>query len=365
MIASQSLVDELEAAVASSDIKRRALILRRVADLFVSTSAHLSSEQTALFDNVMHQLVDEIETSARVRFAEYLAKSFAAPPRTLRQLALDDVIDVARPILSHSERLDEMTLAEGARSKSQAHLLAISTRKVIPESVTDILLERGNREVVLSAAGNPGASFSEFGYCSLVRRSSSDDDLAACTWSRSEIPRRHLLRLFADASDSVRRRLSKEDPRKSALIAEIVTRAASHLQTQTREMSAEFAKARGLVQSLSDAGKLDETVLFDFANLEKFAETALALSVISDLPVGLVERALVEARSEQILVLAKAVGLSWKTTKAILLLQARADRSAGDLERLLETFLRLKPETARNAVQFYRLRERSLTPRPN
>ena len=365
MIASQSLVDELEAAIAGSDIGRRALILRRVADLFVSASANLSSEQTALFDNVMHQLVDEIETSARVRFAEYLAKSFAAPPRTLRQLALDDVIDVARPILSHSERLDEMTLAEGARSKSQAHLLAISTRKVIPESVTDILLERGNREVVLSAAGNPGASFSEFGYCSLVRRSSSDDDLAACTWSRSEIPRRHLLRLFADASDSVRRRLSKEDPRKSALIAEIVTRAASHLQTQTREMSAEFAKARGLVQSLSDAGKLDETVLFDFANLEKFAETTLALSVISDLPVGLVERALVEARSEQILVLAKAVGLSWKTTKAILLLQARADRSAGDLERLLETFLRLKPETARNAVQFYRLRERSLTPRPN
>lgn len=365
MIANQSLVDELEAAIAGSDIGRRAVILRRVADLFVSTSANLSDEQTALFDNVMRQLVDEIETSARVRFAEYLAKSPAAPPRILRQLALDDVIDVARPILSNSEHLDEVTLAEGARSKSQAHLLAISTRKVIPESVTDILLERGDREVVLSAAGNPGASFSEFGYSSLVRRSSSDDDLAACTWSRSEIPRRHLLKLFADASDSLRRRFAKGDPRKAALMAEIVTRAAGHLQTQTREMSVEFARARDLVQSLGKAGKLDDTVLFDFASSEKFAETALVLSIICDLPVGLVECALVEERSEQILVLAKAVGLTWKTTKAILLLQARAERSADDLDRLLETFLRLKPETARKAVQFYRLRERSLTPRPN
>ncbi len=115
-----------------------------------------------------------------------------------------------------SEHLDEMTLAEGARSKSQAHLLAISTRKLIPESVTDILLERGNREVALSAAGNPGASFSEFEYCWLVWRSTSDDDLAACTWSRSEIPRRHLPKLFADASESVKGRISKEDPRKAA-----------------------------------------------------------------------------------------------------------------------------------------------------
>ena len=64
-------------------------------------------------------------------------------------------------------------------------------------------------------------------------------------------------------------------------------------------------------------------------------------------------------------VLAKAVGLSWKTTKAILLLQARAERSAGDLDTLFETFLRLKPETAVKAVQFYRLRERSLAPRPH
>ena len=164
MTAAQSLVDELEAAIASSDIGRRAVILRRVADLFVSTAGNLSNEQTALFDDVMRQLLDEIETGARARFAEYLAERPAAPPGILRELALDDAIDVAAPILSHAELLDETTLVEGASSKSQAHLLAISTRKRIPESVTDILLERGDREVALSTAGNPGASFSEFGF---------------------------------------------------------------------------------------------------------------------------------------------------------------------------------------------------------
>jgi uncharacterized protein (DUF2336 family) len=363
--ANRSLVDDLEAAIASSDIGRRAAILRRVADLFVSTSGNLSNQKTALFDIVMRQLLDEIETGARARFAEYLAERPAAPSGILRELALDDVIEIARPILSRAETLDEMTLVEGARHKSQAHLLAISTRRLIPSSVTDILLERGDREVALSTAGNPGASFSEFGYSSLVQRSSGDDEMAVCTWSRPEIPRRHLLELFAEASEAVRRRLSKEDPRKAALIAETVTRAASQLQTRTREGSADFAGASARVQSLRDAGKLDESVLFDFANSQKFAETVLALSIMCDLPVGLVERALVEERSEQILVLAKAIGLTWKTTKAILLLQARAGKPAAELDSLLETFLRLKPETAAKAVQFYRLRERSLTPRAN
>ena len=130
-------------------------------------------------------------------------------------------------------------------------------------------------------------------------------------------------------------------------------------------MSADFAKARPLVQSLADADKLDEAALLDFAASAMFAETVLALSAICALPVGLVERALVEERSEQVLVLAKAVGLSWQTTKAILLLQAPAERSTEDLDRLLEIFLRLRQETARQAVQFYRLRERSLAARSN
>jgi uncharacterized protein (DUF2336 family) len=230
--------------------------------------------------------------------------------------------------------------------------------------VTDVLVERGNREVALSTATNPGAAFSESGYSVLVKRSSGDDDLAVCTWSRREMPRRHLLKLFADASDSLKRRLSKEDPRKAARLAEIVTRAASRLQTRSREGSADFAKARASVQPLDEAGRLDEAALLDFAGAGKFSETALAMSMICDLPVGLIERALIEERSEQLLVLAKAACLSWKTTRAILRL-APGELAEADLDRLLETFLRLRPETARQAVQFYRLRERSRAADPD
>jgi hypothetical protein len=61
--------------------------------------------------------------------------------------------------------------------------------------------------------------------------------------------------------------------------------------------------------------------------------------------------------------MAKAAGLSWETIKAILLLQARIKNgSTRTFDQDFETFMRLKMETAKKAIQFYRLRERAVTP---
>jgi uncharacterized protein (DUF2336 family) len=59
-------------------------------------------------------------------------------------------------VLEHSECLDNATLVENARTKSQRHLLAISRRRSLDDVVTDVLVERGDRSVLLSAAANPG-----------------------------------------------------------------------------------------------------------------------------------------------------------------------------------------------------------------
>jgi len=362
----ENLIDQLEEVMAGKDIGRRAAMLRRVTDLFVLGSGKLSDEQIALFDDVMCRLVEEIEMAARATFGHVLATLPDAPPNIVRRLALDDAINVAGPILSHSGRVDDTTLVEGAKTKSQEHLLAISRREALVESVTDILVERGNQQVVLSTAGNPGAAFSEFGYLTLVQRSSSDSDLAACVWSRPEVPRQHLLKLFADASESVKRELTEKDPRKAGLILEIVAQAINEIQTRTRARSASHAAAHSYVQSLHEAGKLDEVPLAEFACSEKFDETIVALSIICDLPVGLIERAFIDDRSEQIIVLAKATGLSWETVKAILLLQAKTKTiSTHKFDRHFETFAQLKTETAKKAIEFYRIRERARTSRLN
>jgi hypothetical protein len=79
-----------------------------------------------------------------------------------------------------------------------------------------------------------------------------------------------------------------------------------------------------------------------------------------DLPIGSVERAFVQKQTEQILVLAKAIDLSWVTTVALLLLQAGVSgRSRQQLEQCFASFSKLQPKTAKTALQFYRMREKA------
>jgi uncharacterized protein (DUF2336 family) len=358
--AHKSLVDELEAAIQQKNIGTRAEILRRITDLFVAGSGHFDGEQMSLFDDVMGRLLTEIEHSARVAFGERLAAIANAPPRASRMLALDDSIAVAGPVLRRSESLDDETLVTGAKTKGQEHLLAISQRKRLSENVTDILVERGNQKVVKSTASNTGARFSEFGYSTLVSRSEGDSELALLVWSRPEIPREHLLTLFETASEAVRLKFETADRGKTDLVRDMIKQAADRIQTQLRDHSASFPAARANIEQLHKNGELTEARVCEFALLGKFDETAEALSLLADLPIGAVERALVHDTGDQILILAKSIDFSWKATHALLALQGGAEqRPAGVSGEYLERFKKLRPDTARAAIQFYRLRERA------
>src|SRR4051794_36400092 len=210
--ASLELLDELQAALAHGTVARRVETLRRVTDLFLNCAVDYSDEQIALFDDVFNCLLRHIEASAKALWANRLAPVDSAPPMTMRALAFDDLIEVAAPVLAQSQRLDDEALIETARNKSQAHLMAISTRRVLSDAVTDVLVLRGNDEVVESTVNNPGAAFSERGFSRLVTRAEGNDDLATCLGLRPNMPRHLYLKLLAKASATVRARLEAEQP---------------------------------------------------------------------------------------------------------------------------------------------------------
>jgi uncharacterized protein (DUF2336 family) len=356
----ENLIDQLEGVLASNDLSKRAEILRHVTDLFIHGSGKFSDDQIDLFDDVMGKLIDNIELAVRVAFGSRLAKVSDAPARVIRTLAFDESIEVAAPVLAHSVRLDDATLVENARTKSQGHLLAISGRSVLAEAVTDVLVDRGNHQVVASTAGNRGAKFSTSGMSTLVKRALDNGDLALCVWSRPDIPRQDLVKLFVHASEIVRSKLEAADPRRAEFVRTAVTDASEGIQATARAGSEEHKQALAHVRSLQALGQLDEARLSEFARNGNFDRTVVALSIMCDLPIGLVERLLVQSEPEQLLVCAKAIDLSWETTKAVLVLQA--GRSGGAKERLdqcFARFFRLQPKTARTALQFYRLREKA------
>jgi uncharacterized protein (DUF2336 family) len=360
-----TIIEELEEAISGRAIGYRAAKLRRVCDLFLQGPSARSDGEIAVFDDVMLRLVDEMETSVRSELAERLAAIPNAPVNLMRKLAADGAIEVAGPVLARSPRLDDETLIEHARASGQPHLLAISQRETISEAVTDVLVERGDRSVALSTARNGGARFSEGGRTMLVERACDDDDLAASVWARSDVPRHQLVRLFTVASEKVRRALESADRDKTAFIRDMVADVANRMQSRMRMQSRDYATAQAVVREVLAAGRLSEVALAEFAEAGRFDECAVALSIMCDVPIGTVERALVQDRDELVLLLARAVGLSWECTKLVLRLRVgAAGLPTPDSEGALSTFSRLRPETARKALQFLRLRARATSPCP-
>jgi uncharacterized protein (DUF2336 family) len=351
------LIDELEVALASGSNSRRIDILTRVTDLFVGGASRYSDDQVGVFDDIMARLVTAIEAKARAKLANRLAPIVNAPSNVVHMLAFDDDIDVARPILSQSERLDERALVASANSKSQQHLHAISQRNSLSEAITDVLVERGDRDVVHAVVRNSGARFSDAGFRMLVKRSTDDDALATDVGTRHDIPRPHFLLLLERASNAVRVRLAAENPQAGTAIEGVVAEVVGGIRNDARNASPDFAAAQAAVERQNRIRRIGEAEIYQYARDRKFEETAIALSIMCDTPIDVVERALLDPGAEIVLILAKVAGLSSTTTKVILLLRA-ADRgmSAKDLDQALSSFNRLQPDTARRVLGFFRTR---------
>jgi len=362
-VSSENLLDELQSTLAHGTVARRVETLRRVTDLFINGAVDFSNEQIALFDDVFQCLILHIETSAKALLSNRLAPIDTAPPLTIRTLAFDDVIEVAGPVLSRSERLDDEALIETARNKSQAHLMAISTRRVLSGAVTDVLVLRGNDEVIQSTVNNPGAEFTERGFNRLVNRAEGDDNLATCVGLRPSIPRHLYLKLLAKASATVRARLEAANPQQAGEVPGAVREATRLARSASSAIAEQTAIAHALVKSLFEDGRLDEHQLASFAEGGKFDETNASIAALANVPVMIAEGMMVETRAEGVMILAKVAGVSWSTVKAIINMRDElSDGEPTDLAACKDTYERLRPSTAQQVLRFHRMQQAAPSP---
>jgi hypothetical protein len=351
---SQSLIDELNDAVSAGGDKQRLRILERITDLFAAGSRGYTSDQIALFDDVLQELAAEIEVKARARLAQRLAHIGSSPPGIVRTLAFDDAIVVAEPVLKYSQALSDADLTENAKTKSQEHLLAIAQRLKLSEAVTDVLVDRGDRRVVDKMVKNKGARISLSGYEKLTHKARRDRKLTLALSRRSDLPRQYFLKLLETASASVRAKMERDNPQAAAEIRGTIDDVATAMQHEVREASRRHANADRDATRCSNVKPFTEANVHAPARKQEFARTAIALSKLCRFPVDAVERALLDKGEDMILVLAKAGGCSWTTTRELLLMHvAERNLQPTDLERSFERYKKLSKEIARDVISFH------------
>lgn len=355
MIEAKSLLQDLDDAIARGTDESRSRALWHATDLLIT--GRYSEDEISIFGEVIGRLADEIEIAARAQLAELLAVCNHAPFNVIRQLAFDEEIVVAGPVLRESLRIDDETLVENAMTKGQPHLLAISQRTSIREAVTDVLVKRGDQDVVTSVAKNEGARFSGSGLLHMVKRAEGDSILAEQLGLRKDIPRYVFQQLIAKASDDVRKRLASERPEMLAQIQSSVTEVTGTLQSKFGPGSRSYFVAKRVVTTQYQLGNLNEASISGYARAHRFDEVTIGLSLLCSLPVDVIDRAMMDRNRDMLLVLAKALDFSWSTTMSLLFLGARDHCiTAGDLASLEREFARLNIETSRSILQFYQSR---------
>jgi hypothetical protein len=117
-----------------------------------------------------------------------------------------------------------------------------------------------------------------------------------------------------------------------------------------------YAAAQVLVESLHKANLLTAGKLQEFAMSGRFEEMVAALSLMSNVPTAVIEQNMRDTQAQSLLVLAKAIGLSWETTRSIMGLAAkRYRRGASGIDQSMPAFQRLKQSTAQQILEFHRM----------
>jgi putative component of toxin-antitoxin plasmid stabilization module len=356
MTEQKSFLRDLDEAVQRGTAESRARALWHTTDLMIT--GRYSEDEIWTFGEVIGRLADEIEVAARAQLAKQLARFDQSPVNIIHKLAFDDSIEVAGPILRDSVQLEPYALVANVCTKDQSHMLAIAQRKSIDESVTDVLVTRGNQEVVKSVVKNDGARFSDFGFLHMIQRAEGDNILAEQLGLRKDIPRHVFQQLIAKASDDVRKRLERERPSMVGDIQTSVSDVTGELQSKFGPVSRSYFVAKRVVMTQHKQGNLNETSISGYARFHKLEEVTIGLSLLCALPVDVIERAVLDKNREMLLILAKALDFSWATTMSLLFLGAKDHRiTAKDLKDTEAEFGRLNVATSRSVLKFYQTRK--------
>jgi len=348
----------LDDIVRDGDPKRRAEAARGIAELFLLKAAGLRSDHVDLFDGILTGLVPYAEIGARTELAKRLSLLENAPRALVGQLAREDEILVAGPLLRRSALIDPSALVEIARSKGQAHLLAMAERPELSSDVTDIMVRRGDRDVIRRAAANAGASFSHLGYAGLIKRAGRDATLTLAVGQRDDLSDAQLQDLLEGSIDVIRSRLlDVVTPDRRAAIKKAMSEIGD--VPPLVETSRDFEPAQRAVMALHHAGQLDEAALFGFAKGHKYEEVVAALCAMTGVKIAMLDRLIRGDRADPILILAKTIGLEWATVRALVLLRFGPSRAPclADIETTRLNFVKLMPSTAERVVAFWQTRK--------
>jgi hypothetical protein len=327
----------------SSDSRRQ--LLTAVTDLFL-LDRDPSERAKADYGQIAVQSLSQLESSDRRSYADQVAALPILPHEVAMTLAGDADADVARLVLTLSPVLSDTDLAAIAVTQSQRHLVAIARRASLSEGLTDILVERGDRNVLQSVSSNEGAHFSDNGFDTLLQRGGDDATVTQALARRSDLSpnrARRVLRIVEQMSG----------------VPAAANAPASDAQSLARQARQQRLEVKLLLSDLNARVRELDDVLIMLAEEDRAYHLAQVLAQAGELSTEQALRVLMQKDASGVAVACRSLDIGKEAFRAIMLLRSRRlFFSAQDVEDAVNDYGRLDAATAERTLRFLKVRAR-------
>ncbi|MFQ5563728.1 MAG: DUF2336 domain-containing protein [Parvularculaceae bacterium] len=357
MSGATSRLKQLIAVAKEDSSDKRRDLLREITDVFMAAPDRYTSSEMQHFDVILSRVTESVETALRREIAEKLADVPSAPRGLIRQLAQDE-ISVAEPVLRRSATLTEEDLIRVIRRRGKDHMKAITQRREVPETVSHELVERGDKDVLVSLAKNKGARFKTDTMEKLVEQSREVEELQAPMASRYDLPPQLLTQMYFFVSTALKREiLRRSDMLDPALIDEAVVTNRSKILTQAvTEAKIDVAEAKKFISDKIRANALNESLLKELIELHRSTEFLLGFAHYIGVDASTAQRILQDRSWESLAISCRAAGLERSTFAKIVFGMQKNHEQQNKALRILDLYLKIPQDAAERVMRFWRVR---------
>ncbi len=357
MSSAQVCLQDLESLSVERDAGKRRELLRKVTDLFFITEQQQSDSDRGVFGSVMERVAYELEGEARAELSQRLSSTRFAPHDIVRRLAEDD-IEVAKPVLERSKVLSDADLVDIAYARGQDHLMAMTRRETLSAAVTDVIVQRGNDDVLTSVAGNGGASFSSRSFNTLAMKATDVATLRENLSHRDDVPNEVVEAIKRNVAEKLKREFAEQNTDISSReIDHVVEMQSGNVDFSSLNEDNRFGPLTVDVNDLNQKGLLTQDKIKEFAEKGMKAELVHSLAIKTDIEPAMAYHTLYEAEVPALAVLCRAYGFKRETFGA--LLQERVHSTNLAAEHVISAMKRydgLNDETAQRIYRFLKVR---------
>ncbi len=341
--------------------ERRRELLREVTNLFFAAEDGQSLKEMALFDDVLSQLASDMEHEVRAELAARLADTAKPPMGLVVNLAADPNADVASPVLLRSPALSESDLLAIARTRGQEHLRAISSRDIVPEAVSEAIVERGDDETLSVLLRNEGAELSRAAHEAAVDRAGANPALQDAVIDRQSLPPDLLNEMYfvveARLRDRILERNAQMDP---AELEAALSAGRKRLAARDGALPADYAAAEAAIKALKARGGVGPAALAALLRNGEQTKFLVALAELADVDFHTARRILERRELDALAIICKAADFDRALflTFAILVLGREADAMTRARE-YGQLYADLPRDAANRTVRFWRMRRQT------